>query len=106
MVNGFTEIEKDVNLYISHLCFHKKGCWYDYTYFQCQGFDKPITVRRMIILDLSDCDIINSIQQDPDTIPDDADQHIIPHLTIEKWVIVLAVESPLAEQHQLTDAYF
>ena len=37
----------------------------------------------MIIIDLLDCDIIHNIDQDqdPDTISDDTDQQIIPHLT-------------------------
>ena len=34
VVNGYTEIEKDSNLYRSHPWFHKKGCWYDWAYFQ------------------------------------------------------------------------
>ena len=60
----------------------------------------------MTIIDLSECDIIHNMDQDPDTIPDDTDQQVIPHLTKEKLVIVLAAESPQAEQHELTDAHF
>ena len=57
----------------------------------------------MMIIDLSDCDTIHIMDQDPDSIPDDAEQQIIPHFKKEKWVIVLAAESPQAEQHQLID---
>ena len=106
VVKGYTEIEKGGNLYRSHPCFHKRGCWYDWAYFQWHGFDKPIAARIMMIIDLSECDIIHNMDQDPDTIPDDAEQLIIPHLTNKKWVIFLAAESPQAEQHQLTDAHF
>ena len=60
----------------------------------------------MIIIELSDCTIIHNMYQDSDTIPDDEEQHIIPHLTKENWVILLAAESPPAEQHQLTYSYF
>ena len=44
--------------------------------FNFQGFDKPIPARIMMIIDLLDCDIIHDIDQDPDTIPDDADKKI------------------------------
>ena len=59
-----------------------------------------------MIIDLLYCDIIQNMDRDPDTILDDSDQKIIPHLTKEKWAIVLAAEYPQAEQHQLTDLYF
>ena len=49
---------------------------------------------------------MHNMDQNPDIIPDDADQQVIPHLTKEKWVIVLVAEYPQAGHHQLTDAHF
>ena len=37
-----------------------------------------------MIIELSEWDIIHSMDQDPDTIPDNADQQIIPYLTKDK----------------------
>ena len=34
-----------------------------------------------MIIDLLDCDIIHNMDQDLDTIPDEVEQQIIPHLT-------------------------
>ena len=34
------------------------------------------------------------MDQDPDTLPDDATERIIPYLTKYKWVSVLVAESP------------
>ena len=45
------------------------------------------------------------MDQESDTILDDTNQQIIPHLTKEKQVIVLAAEFPQAEQHQFTDSH-
>ena len=45
------------------------------------------------------------MDQDLDTIPDDAEQQNILNLTEEKWVVVLAEDSPHAEQHQLADSH-
>jgi len=59
-----------------------------------------------MIIDLSDCDITYEMDQDPDTIPDDANERVITHLTNEKWAIVLAAESPAAGAHHLTDYHF
>ena len=81
VVSSYTEIEKSGNYYRSHPCFHKTWYWYDWAYSQWQGFDKPIASRIKMIIDLSYCDIIHNMNQDPDIMPDDADQQSIPHLT-------------------------
>ena len=99
VINGYTKIEKDGDLYRSHPYFHKKGYCYDWRCFQWQGFDKPIPASIVMITDLSDCGIIHNMDQDLDIILDDVDQQIIPHLTKEKWVIVLAAESSQAQHH-------
>ena len=61
--------------------FHSKGFWYDWTYFQWQGFDKPIPTRIMMIINLSDFDIIYNMGQYSDIIPYDVEQNTIPHVT-------------------------
>ena len=99
MVNSYTKIEKGGNLYRSYPFFHKKGCLYDWAYYQWHGFDKHIAARIIRIDDLWDYDIIHNMDQDPHTLPNDADQQIIPHLIKDKWVMVLTAESPQAEQH-------
>ena len=38
----------------------------------------------MMIIDLSHCEIINEIDQDPDIIPDNASDMVIQYLTKEK----------------------
>ena len=35
-------IIKDGHLYRSHPCYAKKGCWYDWAYFNWEGFDKLV----------------------------------------------------------------
>lgn len=62
--------------------------------FQEQGLDRRLPGRIMMIIDLSDCDIIYNINMDPDIVLDATYQLILSHLPREKWVIVLAVESP------------
>ena len=59
-----------------------------------------------MIIDLSDCDITYEMDQDPDTIPDDANERVVTHLTNEKWEIVLAAESPVVDAHLYTDDHF
>ena len=76
----------------------RKDFWYDWAYFQWQGFDKPIPARIMMKIDILDFDIIHNMDQYPDTLPDDADQQNIPHLTKDKWIIVLAAEYPQTER--------
>ena len=106
VVNGYTEIVQDGHLYRSHPCYAKKGCWYDWAYFNWDGFEKPIAARIMMIIDLSECDIVHTMDQDPDTIPLDAADRIIHHLTNEKWVILLASESPEVQSDQFPNTYF
>ena len=67
-VNGLTEILIDSNLFRSHLCFTKKGSWYDWAYFRSHGFAELITVRIIMIIDLSECEILHHMDQDPDTL--------------------------------------
>jgi len=106
IVNGYTEVVINGNTFRAHPCYCKKGCWYDWAYFKWQGFESPIPARIIMIIDLTECDITYDMDQDPDTIPDDANERVITHLTNEKWVIVLAAESPHADAHHITDSHF
>ena len=45
-----------------------------------------------MIIDLSHCKIIHKMDQDPDTIPDSTSDMVIPYLTREIWVVILAAE--------------
>ena len=58
------------------------------------GFEEPIAARIMMIIGLSECEILHHMNKYLDTLPDDAHLRIIPHLTQEKWVVLLAAESP------------
>lgn len=82
------------NLCISHPCYTKKGFGYACAYFRWHGFDDPIAARTMMIMDLSDCEILSYMDQDPDTVLDNNHLRIKSHLTQEKWLILLASESP------------
>ena len=106
IVHGYTEVVINGNTFRAHPCYSKKGCWYDWAYFKWHGFDVSIPARIIMIIDLSNCDITYEMDQDPDTIPDDANERVIAHLTNEKWAIVLAAESPAAGAHHLTDYHF
>ena len=59
-----------------------------------------------MIIDLSDCNITYGMDQYPNTILDDANERVINHLTNEKWVTILAAESPVTSAHHLTDYHF
>ena len=54
---------------------------YDWEYFDWAEFDTPVVAKIMMIIDLSNCDIVYDMDQDPDTIIDDAPDRIITHLT-------------------------
>lgn len=44
----------------------------------------------MMMIDVTHCDIINYMDQDPDTLPNNYKHN----LTKKKWVVLLAAESP------------
>ena len=106
VVNGYTEIEINGALYRSHPCYVKKGCWYDWEYFNWEGFDTPIAARIIVILDLSECEIVHNMEHNPDTLPDDATDRVVPHLSKEKWVILVAAQSLEINPDELNDAHF
>ena len=46
------------------------------------------------------------MDQDSDTLPDDAPERIIPHLTKDTWVSVLVADSPEEHNGSLSISYF
>ena len=91
-IPGYTEIVKDEVIYRAHPCYTNKGCWYDWAYFEWEGYENPIPARIMMILDLTDINIIYDIDCDPDNLTHDPDNVTLKHLTNEKWMVVLAAE--------------
>ena len=81
IVDGYTETDKDEHIFRAHLCYSKKGCWYDWGYFNWQGYDNPNPDIIMMIIDLNHCEIIHEMDQDPDSIPGSAGDMVIPYLT-------------------------
>lgn len=62
-----------------------------------------------MILNLSDCDITYNMDQDPDTIPDDANERVVTQVTDKNWIIILVAESPHDvhhDAHHLIDSHF
>ena len=93
-VKRHTELYKEDILYRAHPSYSNKGSWYDWAYFKWSGYDLPIPGKIMLIIDLSDCDIIYDKDQDPDTLQQDDCNLNVEHLTKEKWIVVSAAESP------------
>ena len=60
----------------------------------------------MMIIDFSHSEIIHKMDQYPDTITDNASNMVIPHLTIEIWVVILAAEESEARRDNLTNSHF
>ena len=100
-IPGLTHLVKDDVLYRAHPCYFKKGCWYDWGLFNWDGFEDPIPGRIMMILDLSDVEIIYRNETD------EINQHTVKHLTQEIWLVILAAIEPKASHTEdLTDAHF
>jgi hypothetical protein len=66
VIHGYTEIKLDGNIICSHPSYSNIGCWYDWAFFRWQGFEREITARIMMILDLSKCEINYERDVNPD----------------------------------------
>ena len=84
VVEIYTEIKINGTLIRSHPFYANKDSWYDWAYFDWEEFDTPIVAKIMMIIDLSNCDIVHDMDQDPDTITDDAPDRTVTHLTKEE----------------------
>ena len=59
-----------------------------------------------MIIDLSHCEIIHEMDQDPDIVPDNAGYMVTPHLTNEIQVVMLAAEVSEARRDELKNSHF
>ena len=82
-INGYIEIQNNGNIFIMHPQF-----WI------------------MMIIDLSDCNIIYDIDQDTETLSLHSDQRRITNLTKENWFIALVGENSETVDDDLTYSYF
>ena len=111
-IPGFTQVVVNNVIYRSHPSYSKKGSWFDWAYFDWEGFVEPIPARIMMIVDLSDTDIIydrdvdetDDVDETSSTNEDDDDT--ILHLSNEKWVIVMAARSPKVDDTDISDLHF
>ena len=53
LVHGYTEISYNDHIYRCRPFYSNTGSWYDWTYFEWEGFDSCIPARILMILDLS-----------------------------------------------------
>ena len=60
----------------------------------------------MMSIDLSHCEIIHEMDQDPDIIPDNASYMVIPYFTKETLVVILAAERSEARRDEFKNSYF
>ena len=107
VVPGLTTVKVDDVIYRAHPSFSNKGCWYDWAYFDWEGFDDPIVARIMMIVDLTNVEINVEPDIDPDAVVDgETATNNVPHLTNEIWLLVLAADSPIVEPNEVSDNHF
>ena len=104
LVYGYTEISHNNHIYRCHPFYGNTGSWYDWAYFNWEGFDSLIPARILMIIDLSFSTINYDIDIDPDqSVPSGYDPTIVTHLTKEKWVVVKAAKSLSILNSDLSD---
>ena len=106
LVHGYTEIIQNGFRFRAHPSYNSAP-WYDWAFFRWEGFDELIAAKIIMVIDLSDAEILNQ----PDKDPDDPSSDNVPfpsmkHLTKEKWAVVLAANKPVADNKDLTNAHF
>ena len=103
LVHGYTEIIHNDDIYRCHPFYSNTGSWYDWAYFDWNGFDSCIPARILMILDLSHSVINYEVDIDPDIVLTGGNVSTIQHLTKDKWMVVKAARSPSINSTQLTD---
>ena len=95
VIEGFTDVTINGNLFRCHPFYANVGSWYDWAYFNWEGYDECIPARLLMILDLSNTEIVYDVDIDKDKISE-CNNHMTttPHLTNEKWVVVEAAQGP------------
>ena len=95
-INGFCSYtDKNGVVYRAHPKFNKSGGWFDWAYFQWEGFDLPIVAEIQMMFDLSSTEISFVTEEDYDR-----DNDAVPfrqHLSKEKWCAVRAAKFPFVD---------
>ena len=104
LVYGFTDINHNGHIYRCHPFYGNTGSWYDWAYFDWDGFDSLIPARILMIIDLSHSTINYEVDIDPDELSSVAGNvTTMRHLTKAKWVVVKAAKTPFIPLSELTD---
>ena len=104
LVYGYTEICHNGNIFRCHPFYGNTGSWYDWAYFDWDGFDCLIPARILMIIDLSESTINYDVDIDPDeeiVLSENVTKMI--HLTKTKWVVVKAAKNPCIPPTELSD---
>ena len=105
-VKGYTELKKDGVLYRAHSSHKMRGSWYDWNLFNWVDFSDPIPAKMIIMIDLTECVILNDTDINPDAsdVVQQSSQYL--HLTPEMWVVVLAAKNSELNHNELPTARF
>ena len=104
LIYGYTEIYHNGDIYRCHPFYGNTSSWYDWAYFNWDGFDLLIPARILMIIDLTHSTINYAVDIDPDdthTLSENVTTMI--HLTKEKWVVVKAAKNPCIPSAELTE---
>lgn len=105
-VKGYTELKKDGILYQAHLSYKIRGSWFDWGLLNWAGYNDPISAQIIMMIDLSDCVICNDLDINPDSSGNVEQVHNFPHLTPEKWVVVLVCKGSAIDHDTLSNTHF
>lgn len=111
-IPGYTEVKNDDVIYRCHPSYGNKGEWFDWAYFLWEGYDDPIPAKILMILDLSNVEIIYDKDNTDANITDsflnsdESESNTFQHLTNEVWVVVQSTESVLSNESSLSIHHF
>ena len=105
-VKGYTELKKDGVLYRAHPWYKIRGSWYDWGLFNWDGYDDPIPAQIIMMIDLSDCVIYNDVDTNPDASATVYYVDNYPHLTRDKWVVVLPCKGSALDNDTISKTHF
>ena len=105
-VKGYTELKNDGILYRAHPFYKNRGSWFDWGLFNWAGYNDPIPAQIIMMIDLSDCVICNDVDINPDVTTIVEQVHNFPHLTPDKWAVVLACKGSAIAHDTLSNTYF
>ena len=93
-------------MYRAHPSYKLRGSWYDWGLFRWADYSDPIPAKMIMFIDLTECDIDNDADTNPDEPNDVAENVNLPHLTSEMWVVVLAGKGSAIQQGSLSTSHF